>query len=214
MEFYNMNLKNNRYLPFIIIVVVLLLLLIVNIVTSKSKHTYTKNDIKFTYDSDTQSTVVENNVSSSSSISNETQIEDTQSVENTQSSVEETYYEDTQAEDEQTSDEELDTDIDTDVEPDSETETKLFSSNEQLENIALGYLNQGRKYRKFFKSKELFEKGTNLGFDVSKLKSSDLKHNSVTFSGYYDSGDSSDILEVLVIQFKVENNKITGVTIK
>ena len=209
-----MNLKNNRYLPFIIIVVVLLLLLIVNIVTSKSKHTYTKNDIKFTYDSDTQSTVVENNVSSSSSISNETQIEDTQSVENTQSSVEETYYEDTQAEDEQTSDEELDTDIDTDVETDSETETKLFSSNEQLENIALGYLNQGRKYRKFFKSKELFEKGTNLGFDVSKLKSSDLKHNSVTFSGYYDSGDSSDILEVLVIQFKVENNKITGVTIK
>lgn len=212
MGFYNMNLKNNRYLPFIIIVVVLLLLLIVNIVTSKSKHTYTKNDIKFTYDSDTQSMVVENNVSSSTA-------NETQHVENTQSSVEETYYEDTQAEEDQESDEIVSDSSDTDdsdiaFEDDSESETKLFSSKEQLENIALGYLNQGRKYRKFFKSKELFEKGTNLGFDVSKLKSSDLKHNSVTFSGYYDSGDSSDILEVLVIQFKVENNKITGVTIK
>lgn len=216
MGFYNMNLKNNRYLPFIIIVVVLLLLLIVNIVTSKSKHTYTKNDIKFTYDSDTQSMVVENNVSSSTA--NETQ-EDTQLVEDTQSSVDETYYEDTQSEEDQESDEIVYDSSDTDdsdiaFEDDSESETKLFSSKEQLENIALGYLNQGRKYRKFFKSKELFEKGTNLGFDVSKLKSSDLKHNSVTFSGYYDSGDSSDILEVLVIQFKVENNKITGVTIK
>lgn len=218
MGFYNMNLKNNRYLPFIIIVVVLLLLLIVNIVTSKSKHTYTKNDIKFTYDSDTQSMVVENNVSAPTS--NETQdVDNTQSVENTQSAVEETYYEDTQAEENQESDEIVYDSSDTDdgdiaIEDDSESETKLFSSKEQLENIALGYLNQGRKYRKFFKSKELFEKGTNLGFDVSKLKSSDLKHNSVTFSGYYDSGDSSDILEVLVIQFKVENNKITGVTIK
>lgn len=212
MGFYNMNLKNNRYLPFIIIVVVLLLLLIVNIVTSKSKHTYTKNDIKFTYDSDTQSMVVENNVSSSTA-------NETQHLENTQSSVEETYYEDTQAEEEQESDEIVYDSSDTDdsdiaFEDDSESETKLFSSKEQLENIALGYLNQGRKYRKFFKSKELFEKGANLGFDVSNLKSSDLKHNSVTFSGYYDSGDSSDILEVLVIQFKVENNKITGVTIK
>ena len=207
------KLKNNRYLPFIIICVVLLLLLIVNVLTSKSKHVYTKNDIKFTYDSDTQSTVVENNVSSSTA--NETQ-EDTQLVEDTQSSVDETYFEDTQAEEEHVSDEDFyeEPDTDTDLETDSETETKLFSSKEQLENIALGYLNQGRKYRKFFKSKELFEKGTNLGFDVSNLKSSDLKHNSVTFSGYYDSGDSSDILEVLVIQFKVENNKITGVTIK
>ena len=144
-----MNLKNNRYLPFIIIVVVLLLLLIVNIVTSKSKHTYTKNDIKFTYDSDTQSMVVENNVSSSTA-------NETQHVENTQSSVEETYYEDTQAEEDQESDEIVYDSSDTDdsdiaFEDDSESETKLFSSKEQLENIALGYLNQGRKYRKFFK---------------------------------------------------------------
>ena len=94
------KLKNNRYLPFIIICVVLLLLLIVNVLTSKSKHVYTKNDIKFTYDSDTQSTVVENNVSSSTA-------NETQHVENTQSSVEETYYEDTQAEEEQTSDDDI-----------------------------------------------------------------------------------------------------------
>ena len=204
------KLKNNRYLPFIIIVVVLLLLLILNIVTSKSKHTYTKNDIKFTYDSDTQSTVVENNVSSSTS--NETQIEDTQSVENTQSSVEETYYEDTQAEDEQTSDEELDTDIDTDVETASETETKLFSSKEQLENIALGYLNQGRKYRKFFQNRELFEKRNEMPFSNCSVKSSDLKNKTVTIKCQYDGDDDS--FQTVKLQFKVENNKITSVTIK
>lgn len=206
------KLKNNRYLPFIIIVVVLLLLLIVNIVTSKSKHTYTKNDIKFTYDSDTQSTVVENNVSSSTS--NETQIEDTQSVENTQSSVDETYFEDTQAEDEQTSDEELDTDIDTDtdVEADSETETKLFSSKEQLENIALGYLNQGRKYRKFFKSRELFEKRNEMPFSNCSVKSSDLKNKTVTIKCQYDGDDDS--FKTVKLQFNVENNKIIDVIIK
>ena len=205
------KLKNNRYLPFIIIVVVLLLLLIVNIVTSKSKHTYTKNDIKFTYDSDTQSTVVENNVSSSTS---NAQIEDTQSVENTQSSVEETYYEDTQAEDEQTSDEELDTDIDTDtdVEADSETETKLFSSKEQLENIALGYLNQGRKYRKFFKSRELFEKRNEMPFGNCSVKSSDLKNKTVTIKCQYDGDDDS--FQTVKLQFNVENNKIIDVIVK
>ena len=206
------KLKNNRYLPFIIICVVLLLLLIVNIVTSKSKHTYTKNDIKFTYDSDTQSTVIENNVSSSTS--NETQIEDTQSVENTQSSVEETYYEDTQAEEEQTSDEDFyeEPDTDTDLETDSETETKLFSSKEQLENIALGYLNQGRKYRKFFKSKELFEKRNELPFYDCLVKSSDLKNKTVTIKCRYDGDDDS--FQTVKLQFKVENNKITSVTIK
>lgn len=209
------RLKNNRYLPFIIIVVVLLLLLIVNIVTSKSKHTYTKNDIKFTYDSDTQSTVVENNVSSSTS--NEIQ-EDTQLVENTQSSVEETYYEDTQAEEEHTSDEELDTDIDTDIdtdtdlETDSETETKLFSSKEQLENIALGYLNQGRKYRKFFKNRELFEKRNEMPFGNCSVKSSDLKNKTVTIKCQYDGDDDS--FKTVKLQFKVENNKIIDVIVK
>ena len=199
------KLKNNRYLPFIIICVVLLLLLIVNVLTSKSKHVYTKNDIKFTYDSDTQSTVVENNVSSSTA--NETQ-------EDTQSSVEETYYEDTQAEEEQTSDEDFyeEPDTDTDLETDSETETKLFSSNEQLENIALGYLNQGRKYRKFFKSKELFEKRNELPFYDCLVKSSDLKNKTVTIKCRYDGDDDS--FQTVKLQFKVENNKITSVTIK
>ena len=200
------KLKNNRYLPFIIIVVVLLLLLIVNIVTSKSKHTYTKNDIKFTYDSDTQSTVVENNVSSFST-ANETQ-------EDTQSSVEETYYEDTQAEEEHTSDEELDTDIDidTDLETDSETETKLFSSKEQLENIALGYLNQGRKYRKFFKNRELFEKRNEMPFGNCSVKSSDLKNKTVTIKCQYDGDDDS--FQTVKLQFNVENNKIIDVIVK
>ena len=200
------KLKNNRYLPFIIICVVLLLLLIVNVLTSKSKHVYTKNDIKFTYDSDTQSTVVENNVSSSST-ANETQ-------EDTQSSVEETYYEDTQAEEEQTSDEDFyeEPDTDTNLETDSETETKLFSSNEQLENIALGYLNQGRKYRKFFKSKELFEKRNELPFYDCLVKSSDLKNKTVTIKCRYDGDDDS--FQTVKLQFKVENNKITSVTIK
>lgn len=199
------KLKNNRYLPFIIIVVVLLLLLIVNIVTSKSKHTYTKNDIKFTYDSDTQSTAVENNVSSSTD--NATEV-----VENTQS-VEETYYEDTQESDE-TSYEEPNTDNnDMALEDDSEPETKLFSSKEQLENIALGYLNQGRKYRKFFKSKELFESGsTNYALSDIKIKSSDYKKNIVTIKGYAD-GDVAELV-TLTLKFKVENNKITDVTIK
>ena len=206
------KLKNNRYLPFIIIVVVLLLLLIVNIVTSKSKHTYTKNDIKFTYDSDTQSTVVENNVSSSTS--NEIQ-EDTQLIENTQSSVDETYFEDTQAEEEQVSDEDFyeEPDTDTDLETDSETETKLFSSNEQLENIALGYLNQGRKYRKFFKTRELFESGsTNYALSDIKIKSSEYKKNIVTIKGYAD-GDVSELV-TLTLKFKVENNKIIDVIVK
>ena len=201
------KLKNNRYLPFIIICVVLLLLLIVNVLTSKSKHVYTKNDIKFTYDSDTQSTVVENNVSSSTA--NETQ-------EDTQSSVEETYYEDTQAEEEQTSDEDFyeepDTATDTDLETDSETETKLFSSKEQLENIALGYLNQGRKYRKFFQNRELFEKRNEMPFSNCSVKSSDLKNKTVTIKCQYDGDDDS--FQTVKLQFKVENNKITSVTIK
>lgn len=199
------KLKNNRYLPFIIICVVLLLLLIVNVLTSKSKHVYTKNDIKFTYDSDTQSTVVENNVSSS--IDNETQ-------EDTQSSLEETYYEDTQAEEEQTSDEDFyeEPDTDTDLETDSETETKLFSSKEQLENIALGYLNQGRKYRKFFKNRELFEKRNELPFYDCSVKSSNLKNKTVVIKCRYDGDDDS--FQTVKLQFNVENNKITSVTIK
>ena len=206
------KLKNNRYLPFIIICVVLLLLLIVNVLTSKSKHVYTKNDIKFTYDSDTQSTVVENNVSSSTS--NETQIEDTQSVENTQSSVEETYYEDTQAEEEQTSDEDFyeEPDTDTDLETDSETETKLFSSKEQLENIALGYLNQGRKYRKFFKNRELFEKRNEISIYDCSVKSSNLKNKTVVIKCRYDGDDNS--FQTVKLQFNVENNKIIDVIVK
>ena len=208
------RLKNNRYLPFIIIVVVLLLLLIVNIVTSKSKHTYTKNDIKFTYDSDTQSTVVENNVSSSTS--NEIQ-EDTQLIENTQSSVEETYYEDTQAEEDQESDEIVYDSSDTDdsdiaFEDDSESETKLFSSKEQLENIALGYLNQGRKYRKFFKNRELFEKRNEMPSGNCSVKSSDLKNKTVTIKCQYDGDDDS--FQTVKLQFKVENNKIIDVIVK
>lgn len=203
------KLKNNRYLPFIIIVVVLLLLLIVNIVTSKSKHIYTKNDITFTYDSDTQSTVVENNVSSS--IDNATE-----AVENTQS-VEETYYEDTQEDDAQASDETSYEESNTDdsdmaLEDDSEPETKLFSSKEQLENIALGYLNQGRKYRKFFKSKELFEKRNEMPIYDCLVKSSDLKNKTVTIKCRYDGDDDS--LQTVKLQFRVENNKITDVTIK
>lgn len=198
------KLKNNRYLPFIIIVVVLLLLLIVNVLTSKSKHTYTKNDITFTYDSDTQSTTVENNVSSS--IDNATE-----AVENTQS-VEETYYEDTQESDE-TSYEEPNTDNnDMALEDDLESETKLFSSKEQLENIALGYLNQGRKYRKFFNSKELFEKRNEMPIYDCLVKSSDLKNKTVTIKCRYDGDDDS--LQTVKLQFKVENNKITDVTIK
>lgn len=198
------KLKNNRYLPFIIIVVVLLLLLIVNVLTSKSKHTYTKNDITFTYDSDTQSTTVENNVSSSTDNA-------TEAVENTQS-VEETYYEDTQESDE-TSYEEPNTDNnDMALEDDSEPETKLFSSKEQLENIALGYLNQGRKYRKFFNSKELFEKRNEMPIYDCLVKSSDLKNKTVTIKCRYDGDDDS--LQTVKLQFKVENNKITDVTIK
>lgn len=205
------KLKNNRYLPFIIICVVLLLLLIVNVLTSKSKHVYTKNDIKFTYDSDTQSMVVENNVSSSTA-------NETQHVENTQSSVEETYYEDTQAEEDQESDEIVYDSSDTDdsdiaFEDDSETETKLFSSNEQLENIALGYLNQGRKYRKFFKTRELFESGsTSYALSDIKIKSSDYKKNIVTIKGYAD-GDVAELV-TLTLKFKVENNKIIDVIVK
>lgn len=200
------KLKNNRYLPFIIICVVLLLLLIVNVLTSKSKHVYTKNDIKFTYDSDTQSMVVENNVSSSST-ANETQ-------EDTQSSVEETYYEDTQAEEEQTSDEDFyeEPDTDTDLETDSETETKLFSSKEQLENIALGYLNQGRKYRKFFKNRELFEKRNELPFYDCSVKSSNLKNKTVVIKCRYDGDDDS--FQTVKLQFNVENNKIIDVIVK
>lgn len=198
------KLKNNRYLPFIIIVVVLLLLLIVNVLTSKSKHTYTKNDITFTYDSDTQSTTVENNVSSSTDNA-------TEAVENTQS-VEETYYEDTQESDE-TSYEEPNTDNnDMALEDDSEPETKLFSSKEQLENIALGYLNQGRKYRKFFNSKELFEKRNEMPIYDCLVKSSDLKNKTVIIKCRYDGDDDS--LQTVKLQFKVENNKITDVTIK
>ena len=201
------RLKNNRYLPFIIIVVVLLLLLIVNIVTSKSKHTYTKNDIKFTYDSDTQSTVIENNVSSTS---NETQ-------EDTQSSVEETYYEDTQSEEDQESDEIVYDSSDTDdsdiaFEDDSESETKLFSSKEQLENIALGYLNQGRKYRKFFKNRELFEKRNELPFYDCSVKSSNLKNKTVVIKCRYDGDDDS--FQTVKLQFNVENNKIIDVIVK
>lgn len=199
------KLKNNRYLPFIIIVVVLLLLLIVNVLTSKSKHVYTKNDIKFTYDSDTQSTVVENNVSSSTA--NETQ-------EDTQSSVEETYYEDTQAEEEQTSDDDFyeEPDTDTDLETDSETETKLFSSKEQLENIALGYLNQGRKYRKFFKNRELFEKRNEISIYDCSVKSSNLKNKTVVIKCRYDGDDDS--FQTVKLQFNVENNKIIDVIVK
>ena len=204
------KLKNNRYLPFIIIVVVLLLLLIVNIVTSKSKHTYTKNDIKFTYDSDTQSMVVENNVSSSTA-------NETQHVENTQSSVEETYYEDTQAEEDQESDEIVYDSSDTDdsdiaFEDDSESETKLFSSKEQLENIALGYLNQGRKYRKFFKNRELFEKRNEISIYDCSVKSSNLKNKTVVIKCRYDGDDNS--FQTVKLQFNVENNKIIDVIVK
>lgn len=198
------KLKNNRYLPFIIIVVVLLLLLIVNVLTSKSKHTYTKNDITFTYDSDTQSTTVENNVSSSTDNA-------TEAVENTQS-VEETYYEDTQESDETSYEEPNMDNNDMALEDDSEPETKLFSSKEQLENIALGYLNQGRKYRKFFNSKELFEKRNEMPIYDCLVKSSDLRNKTVTIKCRYDGDDDS--LQTVKLQFKVENNKITDVTIK
>ena len=98
------------------------------------------------------------------------------------------------------------------METDSETETKLFSSKEQLENIALGYLNQGRKYRKFFKNRELFEKRNEISIYDCSVKSSNLKNKTVVIRCRYDGDDDS--FQTVKLQFKVENNKIIDVIVK
>lgn len=198
------KLKNNRYLPFIIIVVVILLLIILNVVTSEHNNEYKNKKVVFNFE-DTEDNTVNETYNT-----DDTELEDSDSIE-------ETYYEDTQDSDDQESNEISYNDLDIDdsdiaVSDDSELETKLFSSKEQLENIALGYLNQGRKYRKFFKNRELFEKRNEMPISDCSIKSSDLNNKTVTIKCRFDGDDDS--LQTVKLQFQVENNKITGVTLK
>lgn len=199
------NLKNNRYLPFIIIAVILIILVIVNIVTSKSERIYTKNDITFTFD--TQFSYVENNVTVNDDATEQVNTYNTEEPE-------EIYYEDTEDDyepDSNVGDEIVDEDTD-DIEVDDESVTKLFTSKEQIENIALGYLNQGRKYRKFFETKELFEKRNEIPVYDCSVKSSNFKKNSVEVKCRQDGDDDS--FQTINLKFKVENNKITDVVIE
>lgn len=201
------NIRNNRYLPFIIIAIVIIILVILNAVTSGLSKEYDNKDIQFVFD-DTETNYVNN-----------TEVEETTYVDTELDGIEETNY-DTEIEEQETDYDNTENVDETVVTQEQEIEVDddniepiLFSSKEFLENTAMGYLNQTRKYRQFFISNDLFEaRYTILPISEPRIVSSNLKNNTVKIKGYPD-GDDPDLTEY-TIQFKVENNKIVDVVVK
>lgn len=214
-----MNIKNNRFLPFIIIFILLVLLGIMNIITSKTDKEYKKTDIIFNFEDSTEdssetlsSTEFDTETQDYSNTideeyeNNELDIIDNEDIleETNEGTLEETNEDILEETTEGNTISNLDNEIEDDID-----EPILFNSNVFLENTALGYFNQTIKFRQFFVSKEVFESRDELPLNDIKIISSDLKNNTVTIS-YIPDGDSND-RETCNLKFMIENNKIVDV---
>lgn len=212
------NLKNNRYLPFIIIAVVILLLIILNVATSEHNNEYKNKKVVFNFE-DTENNTVNETYNTEMGF-DDSVIEDTETeFSDNSNSIEETYYPDAESDVEETDTEESDVnetdyeDLDSDLEDDTTDEPILFSSKKFLENTAKGFFDQRLKYRKYFKDKTVFETRKEIPIDNIVIKGSNLKTNEVTISCVYTDGDD-DSAHKAILQFKVENNKIVDAILK
>lgn len=194
------NLKDNRFLPFIIIAFIAVLLIVINILTSHADRVYDKSDITFYFDAEGENISTETNY-----------VEGTEAEEVYTEDTESDYVEEDNTLDEKETDAPTSSGDDLDLDDEPETEPKLFATKEFLENTALAFLNKTTRYKKYFASDDLFN-SYDIYLNDPKIVSSDLKKNTVILSGYPD-GDGNERV-TLTVQLVVEDNKVVDVVAK